>query len=256
MRKIAFTAAFAACCIANPALAEDEGDWTGAYIGVNVGYHDAKSDQSVTVGGSWASESQTLRDFVTTSYPADSKAQDVNFGGQIGYNYQTAGGLVMGLEADVSALSGKESSVRGPMAYPAAPALTYTVASTFDPKVSYGLKAKLGFASGNTLFYATGGWSWTNTDIGVDITSSGNYHKAATISHTFDGYQIGGGVEQRLGSNLSVRLDYAYTDQGDVTFDTVYMPGSAFAPPALNYTETFTQDYRAHMIRLGVNFHF
>lgn len=256
MRNPIKIAAVAACVIAAPALAQDDAEWSGAYAGLSVGYTDAKSDQTVSVGGTWGTESQALRDFVTTNYATQSQVKDVNYGGQLGYNHQVGSSLVIGLEADIAGLSGKDDQLRGPLAYPPSPALTYTVASTFDPKVSYGIKAKLGFASGKTLFYATGGWGWTTADIGVDITSSGNYHKAAAFSHTFDGYQIGAGVEHKLGTNMSIRLDYGYTDQGDVTYDTAIQPGSAFQPPAFNYTETFTQDYRAHMVRLGVNFHF
>ncbi len=256
MRKLLASSAIAACAIATPAMAEDEADWSGAYVGATVGYTDAKSDQTVVVGGSWASESQALRDHVTAFYPSQSKVQDVNFGGQIGYNMAAGGGLVVGLEGDVSVLSGKETATRGPTPTTPFPALSYTVTNTFDPKVSYSLRAKAGFAAGNTLFYATGGWGWANADIAVDISSNGGYHKIVNRSETFNGFEIGGGIEHRFGSSVSLKLEYIYTDKGDVTFDADYAAGSAFAPPALNYTETFTQDFRMHQVRLGVNFHF
>lgn len=257
MRKIATISAFAVCAIASPALADDgDASWTGAYVGVNAGYTDAKSDQSVAIGGSWATEATSLQDFVTGFYPSQAKSQNVNYGGQLGYNMQTSSGLVVGLEADVSGLSGKESTVRGPTAPTAFPTLTYTVANTFDPKVTYGVKAKVGFASGKTMFYATGGWGWTSADIAVDISSNNGYHKTAAFSHTFNGWEAGAGIEQRFGSNMSLRLEYVYTDQGHVTYTTGYASGSAFAPPAFNYTETFTQDLTMHLVRLGVNFHF
>lgn len=240
---------------ASPALADDaDGTWTGAYAGVSIGYTDAKSDQTVALSGAWTSESTGLQAYATDFYPRDSKVQNVNFGGQIGYNYQTASGLVLGLEADISAISGKESVARPLTATTPFPALSYAVTNTFDPKATYGLKAKLGFGSDNTLFYATGGWAWTTADLGVDITSNGGYHKTASVSRTFDGWQAGAGIEQRLGGNLSVRLDYNYIDQGKESFDTVYAPGSAFLTPA--YNETFTQELTTHMVRVGINFHF
>lgn len=255
MRKITTYAAIAACAIATPALADDEAtDWNGAYVGVSVGYTDAKSDQTVTLGGAWSSETAALQSHVVGFYPNNTKSQDINFGAQLGYNAQTSGGLVVGVEADVSVLSGSDTVSKPLTATTPFPALSYATSTTFDPKATYGVKAKLGFASGNTMFYMTGGWAWTNADVTMDITSNGGYHKTAAVSANFDGYQLGGGIEQRLGSNMSVRLDYTYSDQGDVTFDTVYAPGSAFVTPA--YNETFTQDLRMHMVRLGVNFHF
>lgn len=250
MRTATSLAAMAFCLIASPALADDEDmSWTGAYIGVSGGYTDAKSDQSVALGGAWSSESSALQTRVVTDYPTASHVQDFNYGAQIGYNVQAGSNLVVGVEADVSGLSGKDSQIRTSSGTP-----TYTIANTFDPKITYGLKAKLGFASGNTLFYATGGWGWTKADLSTDITSNGGYHKASALSHTFDGYQVGGGIEHRFSPNLGLRLEYVYTDQGDVTYTTGYVTGSTFTTPA--YTETFTQDLRMHLVRVGVNFHF
>lgn len=261
MRASITLAALAACAIASPAFAgEDDGTWTGAYVGISGGYTDAKSDQTVALSGTWSTESAGLQSYVTGFYPSNAKVQDVNYGGQIGYNYQTSGGMVVGLEADVSALSGKETIARPLTATTPFPALSYAVTNTFDPKVTYGIKGKLGFASGDTMFYAAGGWGWTNADIALDITSNGGYHKTANLSHTFDGWEAGGGIEQRLGTNMSVRLDYTYSDQGDVSFATIYAPGSSFnnpgATPPIVYTETFTQDLRMHLVRVGFNFHF
>lgn len=254
MRTIFTLSAIAACAIATPSFADEEGDWTGAYVGLSAGYTDAKSDQTVALSGAWTSESAPLQTHVVSFYPNNTKVQDINYGAQLGYNYQTGGGLVLGLEAEVTGLSGSDAAGKPLTATPPFPALSYASSTTFDPKVAYGLKAKLGFASGKTLFYATGGWGWTNADITMDITSNGGYQKVASISHTFDGYQVGGGIEHKLGSNMSLRLDYTYTDQGDFVFNTAYTPTSTFQTPA--YVETFRSDLRMHMIRLGVNFHF
>lgn len=250
MRKILNLTAIAACAIATPALAQDEdGSWTGAYVGVNAGYTDATSDQTVVLGGNWTTESAALQTRVTTDYPTNSKVQDINYGAQIGYNVQAGSSLVIGVEADVSALSGKEA-----LSHTSAGTPSYTIANTFDPKVTYSVKGKVGIAAGNTLFYATGGWGWTQADLATDITSSGGYHKASSFSHTFDGYEVGGGLEHRFGSNVSLRVEYIYTDQGDVTYTTGYVTGSAFTSPA--YTETFTQDLTMHLVRVGINLHF
>ena len=250
MRRLLNLTAIAACTIAAPALAQDGADsWTGAYVGVNAGYTDAKSDQTVVLGGQWTSESAALQTRVTNDYPTNSKLQDINYGGQIGYNVQAGSSLVIGLEADVSALSGNDVQSH---TSPASP--TYTIANTFDPKVTYGIKGKVGIAAGNTLFYATGGWGWTQVDLATDITSDGGYHKASSFSHTFDGYEVGGGLEHRFGSNVSLRVEYIYTDQGDVTYTTGYVTGSTFTAPV--YSETFTQDLTMHLVRVGFNLHF
>lgn len=255
MRNYLTIAAVAAAAFASPALAQDaEGDWTGAYIGVSAGYTGAKSDSSVALSGSWASESTALQNEVVSRWAASQSLDDFNFGGQIGYNYQTSG-AVLGVEADISALNGDDVVTRS-QASTAFPSLTYTYTNRVDPKYIFSAKAKLGVATGSTLFYVDGGWAWTKVDFGSDITSNGGYSKSGRLSTTTDGFIVGGGIEHKFSPNVSARLSYHYTDQGDETYVTAYNTGSTFAPPGANYTETFTQDLRMHLVRVGLNFHF
>ena len=88
----------------------------------------------------------------------------------------------------------------------------------------------------------------------MNVQSNGNYRKAALVDRTMDGFIVGGGIEHRLGNNVSARLTYQYADQGDETYTTAYQPGSSFTTPA--YTETVTQDLRLHLVRVGVNYRF
>jgi outer membrane immunogenic protein len=252
MKKTAVLAALTASCLAAPAYAE-EADWTGAYIGVHVGYSGTKSDSAVTLGGNWSSEAASVRDDVVSNWSAQQSLDDMNFGGQIGYNYD-AGGAVIGLEADFSILNGEDIASRGPVPTTAFPSLTYTYGNRLDPKNQFSVKAKLGAPMGNTLFYAHGGWAWTRAEVGAEILSNGNYSKEGRVTETFDGFTVGAGIEHKFSPGISARIEYAYTDQGDVTYDTAYRAGSAFVSPA--YTETFTQDLRSHAVRLGINFHF
>ena len=252
MRTFIFVSTLAACTVASPALAED-GDWTGPYVGVHAGYTGAKSDSAVTLGDAWASESQALRDEVTAGWSTKQSVNDMNFGAQIGYNYDM-GGAVLGLEADISALSGKNVSSRGPIATVIAPSLTYTYGNTIDPKHMMSLRAKVGAAMGDTLFYAHGGWAWTKAEMAAEIVSNGGYTKEGRIDKTLNGYIVGAGIEQRFGSNVSARLEYSYTDQGDETYATDYRAGSTFTSPV--YSESATQDLRMHLVRVGLNYNF
>lgn len=250
MKKL-LLAATAGCMIATPALAED-GDWTGGYIGVSVGYTAAKSDSTTALSGAWTTESAALQAEVTSRFAAAQSVDDVNFGGQIGYNYQM-GGVVLGVEADIAALSGESVDTRT-QASTTFPALSYTYTNRVDPKNMVALKARVGAAMGNTLFYAEGGWAFVKADLGSDLTSNGNYNKSGRLSKTMDGFIVGAGIEHKFASNVSARLSYNYADLGEESYVTGYNPGSAFVTPA--YTETMTQDLRMHLVRLGVNFHF
>lgn len=252
MKKLAVLAALSVSCLAAPAYAQDA-EWTGPYIGVHAGYSGTKLDSAVTLGGQWASESTSLQNDVATNWSAKQSLDDMNFGAQVGYNYD-AGGAVVGLEADFSILNGADVVSRGPVPATATPSLTYTYGNRLDPKHQFSVKAKLGAPMGNTLIYAHGGWAWTRAEIGAEVLSNGGYSKEARLTETFDGFTVGAGIEHKFSPGVSARIEYAYTDQGDVTYVTDYRPGSSFVTPA--YTETFTQDLRSHAVRLGINFHF
>lgn len=238
---------------AAPALAKDEADWTGFYAGVHGGLNQTRSATDVTLGGAWSSETAALRDFVATSMAERQRDDGYHLGGQIGYNYQT-GSLVLGVEAETSFFPGSETVSRGPLRFSGSPTLSYTFTNTIDPKHMSSIKTKAGVALGSTLIYAEGGWAWTKARFATTATSNANYLKGGELEQTMDGYIVGGGIEQRLGKNLSVRLSYNFTDQGTASYATTYRPGSAFTSPA--YTETVRQDLRLHLVRAGVNYRF
>lgn len=248
MRKLFVLSTLAACVVATPALAED-GDWTGPYVGVSVGYSAAKSRTDVALGGNWSTESTTLQSRVVGDWSANQSADLGVYGGQIGYNYQTSGNLVLGVEIDAAALSGHNDR-----SFVSTGSPTYTFGNHIDPKALFTARAKLGFAAGDTLFYAHGGWAGVKATMSADVVSSGGYTKEGVIDKTTSGWVAGAGVEHRFGSNMSARLEYSYVDQGKEVYSSAYRTGSTFVTPA--YGETFTQDLRLHVIRLGVNFHF
>ena len=238
---------------ASPALAQDEDNWTGFYAGIHGGLDQTRSATNVTLGGAWSTEAAPLREFFAGNMAERQRNDGYNLGAQIGYNYQT-GPLVLGIEAETSYLGGSETVSRGPLRYPASATLSYTFTNTVDPKWVSSIKGKAGIALGKTLIYAEGGYASAKAKFATTATSNANYLKAGELTETMDGYIVGGGIEQRLGGNLSARLSYNYTDLGTATYTTSYRPGSALTNPA--YTETVRQDLRLHLVRVGLNYRF
>lgn len=254
MRNMLISGALVATlAVANPALADDEIEWTGGYIGIHAGYTSLKSDSVPTLSGNWSVEPAALQSEVVSRWSASQTVENAHFGAQLGYNFD-AGGVVVGAEADFSLHNGSDSYVRGPIASTSSPTLSYTYGNFIEPKHSYSVRGKLGVPFGSTLVYAHGGWGWTKADVAADIVSNGGYTKEGRVSETFDGYLVGGGIEHKFGPNVSARLEYTYADQGDVTYATAYRTGSTFVTPP--YNETFVQDLRMHQVRVGLNYHF
>lgn len=156
-----------------------------------------------------------------------SDASDLDADGAIGtifagYNWQR-GGIVLGVEADIGTgnLSGTVATAAGSV--------------TIDTNVVGSLRARAGYlVSPALLIYATGGLAWADLDVTVGGLSAG--------SDVHYGYQIGAGAEMKMSSNVSLRLEYLYTDLENAL---VGGPGP---------TAVVEPDY--HTVRAGVAFKF
>ncbi|WP_088347034.1 MULTISPECIES: outer membrane beta-barrel protein [Rhodomicrobium] len=143
--------------------------WSGLYFGVNAGAafnDDDDNDRRFS----------DVRDF------GDNDGDDTIFlgGVHLGYNWQRSNGLVLGVEGDVS----------------------------FGDDIDYlgSVRARLGYAEGATLFYATGGWAFLGQDdnFGDD--------------DTLDGFVVGLGVDHKIAQNVSVGLEGLYYNFGEQDF--------------------------------------
>ena len=226
-----------------------DGDWTGFYIGGNVGSASGDSQSTVTLGGSWSTEPQALRDFVTNNSAADQSPSGTSYGFQFGYDHQFDNNFVLGIEADYNKLNMDEVRQTGQLT--ASPGLTYAFGNTIDADHSYSIRPKFGYAFDNTMVYVTGGWSWTSVDFGSDLLSSGNYSKVGASSENLSSTVWGLGVEHRFGGNWSARLEYLQVNGDDTNYTTTFRNGNF-----PTYSETFNQDFDYDTIRIGINYRF
>jgi outer membrane immunogenic protein len=129
------------------------------------------------------------------------------FGGQLGYNYQLQSGMVFGAEADLS--------------------LTGIDRGAFNNDYLGSVRARLGYGFDRVLVYATGGFAYAGGEFG------------GVIDRTHYGYALGFGLEGTITSNVSVRLEYLYSDFGTRSYPGVGPIG-----------------FDASVIRAGVNYRF
>ncbi|MBY0422745.1 MAG: outer membrane beta-barrel protein [Parvularculaceae bacterium] len=251
--KTAMMAAAAALGLSTSASAAD---WSGFYVGANVGYLWGSDPSSVTLGGSWSLESAALRSGVSGLWGTTLKPKGIAYGAQGGFNKQFAGGWVLGGELDYAHSGADDARLLPLTATTAGPTPTYGPGNSIKVKDSVSAKLKLGFSTGSTLFYATGGWSMANAEGSAEITSSGSYSKRGTDSSWLSGWVYGAGVEHKFAPNWSARIEYLRGSYADFEYATAYRPGSTFAPPAFNYSEIIKQDLTTNSVRLGVNLHF
>ncbi|PZA11428.1 porin family protein [Rhodopseudomonas palustris] len=172
-------------------------DWTGFYIGANVG---------VGVG----------RDLTAHAFPAGGtfnttylQPQGAIGGGQIGYNWQIGsmfGPMLIGVEADIQ---GSGVSDGGTTLNSLAGLVNYNQKLDWFSTV----RGRVGLVRGPAVAYFTGGYAVGN--VKTTVTEGGLV--AFDSSKTRSGWVIGSGVEAALGGNWTGKIEYLYLDLGNQT---------------------------------------
>ena len=194
--------------------------WTGCYFGGNV-------------GGVFARRSA---DFAFGSLDSDTKSGFAG-GGQIGCDYQFAGGWVIGIRDmfDASSLSRDRT-----FTFPTASGTVHFKNSWFDT-----LTGRLGYAVAPAwLIYGQGGVAWAKNS--ADLTIGG--FEVGSASRTRTGWTAGGGVEWMFAPNWSAFLEGNYMDFGSndqTVFASVSCPaGCAFSAKTTAATALVGVNYR------------
>jgi outer membrane immunogenic protein len=226
-------------------------NWTGFYVGGNVGYSWGRSrDDSTLTNGAG-----------TVLFTSSDRANmdGVIGGAQIGYNWQVQN-WVWGLEADIQGSDQKGSRFFtcptgvctppfGVIAVFPGPAVPVTL----DQKLSWfgTVRGRVGIlATPTVLFYATGGLAYgevkTTETIGAAAAVFSN-------SDTRVGYTVGAGVEGVISGNWTAKLEYLWVDLGRTsgTFVTA-IPALGGGVLSSNYSSRITDN----IVRVGVNYKF
>ncbi len=150
--------------------------WTGAYLGLQGGY-------------GWGSS--------LTQLPADNTVKTSGWQGGAygGFNWQTPGALVVGVEADINA-SGEKGTNAGT-----------TISNPWNGSV----RGRLGVAADRFLIYGTGDVAFGKIQATDGIT---------TESANKAGWTAGLGVEAAVTDNVTARLEFRHTNLGNVNLPT------------------------------------
>ncbi len=281
-RTLIASAAFASLLVATSAFAADLPvytkappvavvyDWTGYYIGTNVGYSFGRGSTDGNITGTqnvsvFRTAGPTLVSSVNTALPTLplTGRADVNGfigGGQLGYNWQRDQ-WVFGLEGDIQFSnergSGDVCTVAG------CPAGSFQF--TRDYKLDWfgTARGRVGFLPAERiLLYATGGLAYGGFS-GSSWTLPMNI---GTWSSTNVGWTVGAGAEAALGSNWSIKFEYLYMDLGHAggSSATVVNATNAANTPSAGFNTTTTQTlanvfntkFTDNIVRVGLNYKF
>jgi outer membrane immunogenic protein len=224
-----------------PAMAAPATNWSGLYIGGNVGYGWGNGNTDFSFPLIFNNDNTAL----------DTKSKGVTGGAQIGYNWQM-GAIVTGLEADIQG-SGIKGSGRSPVFNTDANRFLPGQFLSTEQKLSWfgTVRGRLGATvTPDLLLYATGGLAYGHVDASANTFFNSTEQFPATISKTKAGWTVGAGAEWMFARNWSAKLEYLFVDLGSV---------SAIAQPTLTQdTARVANSWQTkeNIARVGVNYHF
>ena len=213
------TLCMSAVLCATPMLVSAQ-DWDGLYAGATFGYAAHSAEHS----------------FSNLAPTGQSDPEGLLLGGFVGYAWQQ-GQTVYGAEMDFegSNATGSFLDTTGS-----------TSGGTADLNWQGSIRGVVGYAAqmGNrpTLYYATAGWAYGD----FDFQGGPSAAPTNTYSASMDGWTAGFGMDTRLEDDVTLRVEYRYTDYG--TADGSLAPGF----PGVNMPVDVTQ----HALRVGVRWDF
>ncbi len=214
-------------------------DWSGFYGGAHFGYSGGASRWTATSPGAVAPIDGSLDFF--NSYDIFKGTGSYFAGFQGGYNYVLPSRTLLGIEADISF----PNTLGGAATFSSMP----TVAASYAEQVEMSgtLRGRIGYASGNWLFYATGGFAWSYDQFTrSQLAGTSGAATPGTVEQLFMVPRVGGvagvGVEVGLTPEWDARLEYLYTDYAS---RSVAFPAGA---------QKFDSNLMLQSVRVGVDY--
>jgi outer membrane immunogenic protein len=197
-------------------------NWTGFYIGANI-------------GAAWAHG-----DFFTSTghtFDNNSEARFIG-GGQIGYNWQFDR-WVIGIEGTADGIAGNGRHSRD--VFIDGRRFNAFADATFLATAA----GRLGWAADNWLFYGKGGGAWVGFDRRVDCVDGLCAGTFVSDSRTRFGWLAGGGIEWAFDRNWTAKVEYNFIGLEDHDIGTAWGFDTRFRNPNVQ-TVTVGVNYLFH----------
>jgi outer membrane immunogenic protein len=241
--------------------------WTGCFVGGQVGW-------------GWQRNKISQTNFFTNSSAgtlyifrgaADGNVNSTGgvFGGQVGCDYQFAGGFVVGVQGTFlgTDINGLSQDPHNGVVQTVAPPFAGFVPTTFGGG-SIGVRTRnleavtgrLGWTgwSPQTLIYVRGGGAWVDTqlDMRASTLRAFTVFPSAPIFDTkYSGWTIGGGFEWMIANNWSAFVEYNFYDFKSKNLFAI--GGTPRVGPGTNvFGQTLASDVTISTVTVGVNYRF
>lgn len=210
--RIAFVASAMALSLAGVATAQEARTFDGPYVGGLAGWQQDRVNATVGQGRETESDSANISGF--------------SYGVVAGYNFNINGNGVLGVEG---VLSGSTGRLRDEEEL-----ISLNIGRSFE------LAGRAGaLISPKTLVF--GRLGWTNARFSLPVSDIAN------LGANRNGFTVGAGIEHLVTDQMSLRVEYAYSDYER------FRSGIAVAPGVI---ETYSLRPTRNAVRAGVSFNF
>jgi len=215
-------------------------NWTGFYVGGSAGVALHQSSTEYGAANTW-----------DTNYtsPALSVSKIGGLvGGTVGFNYQIHN-FVIGAEGDISYVGGAGRNTVG--GWPDCGAPSCFASADTDIQALATLRARAGIDFNGTLVYGTAGIGWLKLHdnfnvLGTGTTKGGNF----SSSKWAPAFVVGGGVEQKLTQNWSVKGEVLWAKAETTSASATTLNYFDNTTPPVHYDHSLT------IGRVGLNYKF
>jgi outer membrane immunogenic protein len=204
-------------------------------------------------------------------------------GAQFGYNYQFDPRWVLGFETDIQAsgeranktsvapFSGAVCTIASSPPPTCVGTTPFSAAATtaYQAKIDWfgTVRGRLGYlVNDQLLLYGTGGLAYGQvsasgiTSVNGAVVGFGTFAPGASafsVSSTKVGYTVGAGIEDKLSSNWTWKLEYLYVDLGSLGAAAPFPPATTFAgETTITGTMNANTHFNDNIVRVGLNYKF
>jgi outer membrane immunogenic protein len=230
-------------------------NWSGFYVGLNAGGTWGRSNDPTSVVNGTG-----LTYFATAALPGVNSVgagQSTNTSGftggvQAGYNWQW-GNLVAGIETEFDYFGQTGSSATGAV-YQFTVPIPFTFNSSVRADWLFTARPRLGMATGNWLWYGTGGLAVTQLKANWSFADNQGSNESASASATKVGWVVGGGVETALPGKLLLGVEYLYVKFGSISATSTNLAFSGATYPTTIFSHSADLSSNIVRVRLSKQF--
>jgi len=230
-------------------------DWRGTYVSGFVGAAWTARTFATELSGEWSNPlnplNQVDRDALLPVLNSRKTTTGAIGGVAAGYNWQM-NNLVIGVEADFSALDGKNATTNAVTGVS-----PYRVETSTDVDWVATLRGRFGIAHDRSLIYVTAGLAFGETTFTQSIVQLNfPYVQTGASSSTKAGWVLGAGLQHALDDKWSFRLQYLHVDLGSESVGSA----GVCAPPNVAvcavYTGSQKADFALDSVTAGISYRF